>query len=56
MTKDPRIPFSFSIHKSAAEKIEKHVAKVARVNKLKRGAVLELMLLTFGEAKTNEED
>ena len=52
MTKDPRIPFSFSIHKSAAEKIEKYVARIARTNKIKRGTVLELMLLTAA----NEED
>ena len=45
MTKDPRVPFSFSLHKSSADKIEKHVAKIARAEKVKRGAIIERMLL-----------
>lgn len=45
MTKDPRVPFSFSIHKSSAEKIEKYVERIARAEKVKRGAIIERMLL-----------
>ena len=50
MTKDPRIPFSFSIHKSAAEKIEKYVERIARAEKVKRGVVIERILLKEAEA------
>ena len=45
MTTDPRVPFSCSLHKSAAEKIERYVAKLVRAEKVKRGAVIERMLL-----------
>ena len=45
MTTDPRVPFSVSLHKSAADKIERYVAKIVRAEKVKRGAVIERMLL-----------
>ena len=45
MTTDPRVPFSVSLHKSAADKIERYVAKIVRAENVKRGAVIERMLL-----------
>ena len=45
MTTDPRVPFSCSMHKSAAEKIERYVANLVRAEKVKRGAIIERMLL-----------
>jgi len=45
MTTDPRVPFSVSLHRSAADKIERYVAKIVRAEKVKRGAVIERMLL-----------
>ncbi len=45
MTTDPRVPFSCSLHKSAAEKIERYVANLVRAEKVKRGAIIERMLL-----------
>ena len=45
MPKDPRVPFSVSLHKSAADKIERHVSKVVRAENIKRGAIIERMLL-----------
>lgn len=45
MTTDPRVPFSVSLHKSAVDKIERYVAKIVRAEKVKRGAVIERMLL-----------
>ena len=45
MTTDPRVPFSCSMHKSAADKIERYVAKIVRAEKVKRGAIIERMLL-----------
>lgn len=42
---DPRVPFSVSLHKSAVDKIERYVAKIVRAEKVKRGAVIERMLI-----------
>ena len=45
MTTDPRVPFSCSLHKSAAEKIERYVSKLVCAEKVKRGAIIERTLL-----------
>ena len=52
MPKDPRVPFTASLHASAADKIERYVAKIVRAEKVKRGAVIERMLLE----SINKED
>ena len=45
MPKDPRVPFTASLHASAVDKIEKHVDRVVRAENIKRGAIIERMLL-----------